>query len=238
MAAELSSAAQMWLGSSFCARHILANLADPPGRPVFWTREQTGEEACAWLLFRHKHSYLQRISGQFGSPGPDPLARGFCIPEAAVAASPRWERMLLFLSVALMESLGIRVKICAEPEYASVDGFVLLPGNRAIIATWVRADDIWHADYLTGGPAIRDFTDVTRHVTAHSVTDAVTPGHRLMALAAYLGLDWAWLWRRCADLGAHGCAGLIQPRSRLLSTQAVDAALRYVGMLGRQAAGK
>ncbi len=40
-----------------------------------------------------------------------------------------WERILLFLSVALMESLDIHVKICIEPEYADVDGFVLLPGK-------------------------------------------------------------------------------------------------------------
>jgi hypothetical protein len=201
---------------------------------VFWTREQTGEEACAWLLFRHKHRYLKQISGQFaGAAGP--LVRGFCVPEAAVTASAAWERVLLFLSVALMESMGIRVKICVEPEYAEIDGFVLLPGNRAIIATWVRAEGAWRADCVTRGPVIRGFADVTGHAAAHSVTEAATPGQRLTALAAYLGLDWGWLRRRCAGLGEHGCAGLIQPRSRLLSTEAVDAALRFVGVLDRDA---
>jgi hypothetical protein len=233
-AAGLTSAARMWLGSSFCARHILRNLASPECVPLFWTREQSGEEACAWLLFRHKHGYLKRISGQFaGTAGS--LIRGFCIPELAVTASPRWERILLFLSVALMESLDIHVKICIEPGYADVDGFVLLPGKRAIIATWVRADDIWHADCVTRSPVLRSFGDVTGHVTTHSVNEAAAPDHRLMALADYLGLDWPWLSRRCADLSEHGCAGLIQPRSRLLSTGGVDAALRYVGMLGRNA---
>ena len=62
------------------------------------------------------------------------------------------------------------------------------------------------------------------------------PGTSPCGLAAYLGLDWHWLWRRCADLGQHGCAGLARPRSRLLSTEAVDAALRFAGMLGRDAA--
>ncbi len=123
----------------------------------------------------------------------------------------RWERILLFLSVALMESLNIHVKICAEPEYASIDGFVLLPEERAIIATWIRADGIWHVDCVTRGSALRGFGDVTGHVTAHSVNEAATPGRRLTALAGYLGLDWPWLWRRCADLGEHGCTGLIQP---------------------------
>ncbi len=233
-AADLTSAARMWLGSSFCARHILRNLASPACVPLFWTREQSGEEACAWLLFRHKYGYLKRISGQFAGPA-DPLIRGFCIPEAAVSASPCWERILLFLSVALMESLDIRVKICVEPEYADVDGFVLLPGKRAIIATWVRADDIWHADCVTRSSVLHSFGDVTGHVTTHSVNEAAAPDHRLMALADYLGLDWLWLSQRCADLSDHGCAGLIQPRSRLLSTDGVDAALRYVGMLGRNA---
>ena len=60
------------------------------------------------------------------------------------------------------------------------------------------------------------------------------PAGRLAALAAYLGLDWPWLWRRCANLGEHGCAGLVYPLSGLLSTNAVDAALRFTGMLGLQ----
>ena len=55
------------------------------------------------------------------------------------------------------------------------------------------------------------------------MTEAATPGHRLAALAAYLGLDWPWLRRRCADR-------LARPRSRLLSTEAIDAALRFASM--------
>jgi hypothetical protein len=234
-AAGLTSAARMWLGSSFCARHILRNLASPACLPVFWTREQSGEEACAWLLFRHKYGYLKRISSQFADTAVS-LARGFCIPESAVTASARWERILLFLSIALMESLDIHVKICVEPGYADVDGFVLLPGKRAIIATWIRADDIWHVDSISRSSVLRGFGDVTGHATARSVNEAATPAHRLMALADYLGLDWPWLWRRCADLGERSCEGLIHPRSRLLSTEGVDAALRYVGMLGRDVA--
>jgi hypothetical protein len=231
-AADLTAAARLWLGSSFCARHIIRGLDSPPGVPVFWTREQTGEEACAWLLFRHKYGYLKRISDQFAGSA-DPLIRGFCVPEAVVAVSARWERILLFLSVALMESLGIHVKICTDPEYASVDGFVLLPGKRAVIATWIRADDIWHVDSVNRSSLLRDFGDVTGHVTAHSVNEAAAPGLRLRSLADYLGLDWPWLWRRCADLAEYGCDGLVPPRSRLLSAEGLDAALRYVGTLGR-----
>lgn len=36
----------------------------------------------------------------------------------------------------------------------------------------------------------------------------------------------------------HGCAGLVYPRSRLLSIDAVDAALRFTGMMGRNPAGR
>jgi hypothetical protein len=75
-------------------------------------------------------------------------------------------------------------------------------------------------------------------VTAHSVTDDATPAGRLRLLADYLALDWAWLTRRCAGLGRVGCARLIQPHSRLLSTQGVDGALRFAGSISAtQAAG-
>jgi len=103
---DLTSAARMWLGSSFCARHILRNLASRRAFRCSGHASKSGEEACAWLLFRHKCGYLKRISGQFAGAA-DSLIRGFCIPEAAVSVSPRWERVLLFLSVALMESLDI-----------------------------------------------------------------------------------------------------------------------------------
>ncbi|MGX7829785.1 hypothetical protein ACTG9Q_32340 [Actinokineospora sp. 24-640] len=58
-----------------------------------------------------------------------------------------------------------------------------------------------------------------------------TPPARLRALADYLDLDWAWLTRRCADLGDYGTAGLAQPRSRLLSTAGLDKACRFLGSL-------
>jgi hypothetical protein len=229
-AAGLTSAARMWLGSSFCAGHILRNLHGSGASPVFWTREQTGEEACTWLMFRHKLDYLTRISAQYSRPG-SPLIRGFCIPEQVTATLPRWERVLLWLAVALMESLGICVKICADPGYAGTDGFVLVPGDRAVIATWIRAEGIWYAGQTTHATDLRTFSDVAGYVTAHSVTDATTPAGRLRLLADYLSLDWAWLTRRCAGLGRSGCARLIEPHSRLLSTQGVDAALRFAGRI-------
>jgi hypothetical protein len=236
-AVGLTSAARMWLGSSFCAGHILRNLSEPAAAPVFWTREQTGEEACTWLLFRHKLDYLTRISALYGHAG-NPLIRGFCIPEQVTQSLPQWERILLWLAVALMESLGIWVKICADPGYAGTDGFVLVPGDRAVIATWIRAEGIWYAGQTTRAPDLRNFSDVAGYATGHSVTDDTTPAGRLRLLADYLALDWAWLTCRCAGLGRVGCARLIQPHSRLLSTQGIDAALRFAGSIaGTQPAG-
>ena len=54
----LSTVSRMWLGSDFCARHITRHSAAMTGAPTFWTREQTGEAASAWLLFAHKYDYL------------------------------------------------------------------------------------------------------------------------------------------------------------------------------------
>jgi hypothetical protein len=230
-AAGMTAVARMWLGSSFCARHILRNLTEPARAPAFWTQEQTGEEACAWLVFRHKHEYLRLISVAFGGRADQPLTRSFCIPESVAAAMPRWERILLLLAVALMESLDIKVTICADTGYAEIDGFALLP-DRAVIATWVRAEGIWFAGATSRAIDLRGFSEITGHANAHSVTDAATPAARLRALAEYLYLDWAWLSRRCAELGGIGCAQLIQPHSRLLSTTGLDAALRYAGSAG------
>src|SRR5439155_20830814 len=102
-AAGLSPVGHMWLGSDFCARHILRTLPELPDRPAFWTREQRGEEASTWLLFDHKHRYLHQTTRLLGPA----TVRAFCVPEHAVAPSARHERILLFLAVALMESLGI-----------------------------------------------------------------------------------------------------------------------------------
>jgi hypothetical protein len=64
-----------------------------------------------------------------------------------------------------------------------------------------------------------------------SITKAPTPHARLRALATYLDLPWSWLVTRCAALARYGVAGLIQPRSRLVSVAGLDAACAYVGSL-------
>ncbi|MEV4199362.1 hypothetical protein [Micromonospora globbae] len=162
------------------------------------------------LLFRHKHDYLQNLAGRFAG---GELSRSFCIPPDAVSSSPPAERILLLLAVALMESFGIRINVCAEPEYAAVEGFVLDRGRRVIVANWVDADSIWQVGVASGGPTMHDLGDVTAYAGARSAISARTPARRLRTLADYLELDWPWLVRRCGQLGEYGCAGFAEPRS-------------------------
>lgn len=60
--AELSTISYMWLGSDSCARFVVSNIHDFSNRPVFWTREQRGEEGSTWLFFKHKLDYLKATS--------------------------------------------------------------------------------------------------------------------------------------------------------------------------------
>ncbi|MGW2706899.1 helix-turn-helix domain-containing protein [Streptomyces sp. NPDC001340] len=223
----LNTVAHMWLGSDFCARHILRALPDLPALPAFWTREQRGEEASAWLIFDHKYPYLRETTKTLGSTS----TRAFCIPEDVVRSSPRYERILLFLAVALMESLGIQAQITADPAYEAVEGFVVAPDKEAVIANWVRGDGMWHVDVTARASVVREFTIAARDVSEDSLASASTAAGRLRALAQYLELPWSWLIERCGQLARHGSSGLIQSRSRLVSAAGIDAACAYVGSL-------
>jgi hypothetical protein len=229
VATDLANVSQMWLGSDFCARHILRHLVELDQVPEFWTREQRGEEASNWLLFRHKYDYLQAVSDRFAG---GELSRGFCIPSETITASPPAERTLLLLAVALMESFGIRVNVCADPEYTTIEGFVLDRGRQAIVANWVDADGIWHVGVAADRPTIHDYGDVAAYTSTHSVIAGPSPAQRLRELAEYLDLDWPWLVQRCGQLGEYGCAGFAEPRSRLLSLAGVDRACRYLARSG------
>lgn len=229
IAADLAPVSRMWLGSQFCASHILRHTDTLTDIPAFWTREQRGEEASTWLLFGHKYAYLHQSAGRASGSDTSPT-RAFCIPASTVADSSRPERILLLLAVALMESFGITVDVCAEPEYAAVPGFVFDGHRRAIVANWVGADGIWQVDVTDTMPLLREFADATGYARSHSVAGGDTPGARLHALAGYLDLDWAWLVRRCHELGEYGSAGIAQPRSRLLSTEGVDQACRFLAL--------
>ena len=231
-AAELSAVSKMHLGSAVCARHILRNAESLTSPPSFWTREQRGEEASTWLFLAHKYAYLERTTALFSTAAGGPT-RTFCVPRAAVEDSEPAERVLLFLAVSLMESFGLQVDVCAESEYTALQGFVLQQRRRAIVANWVGQDGIWHLDVTDHRATLREFADARGYASACSVTAGTSPGERLRTFADYLGLDWTWLTRRCGELGDYGTAGLVSPRSRLLSTAGVDRACSFVGGLSR-----
>jgi hypothetical protein len=225
----LTAAGSSWMGSYFCAQHIRTRLAQTSGLPMFWTREQFGEEAVGWLLYTHKHAYL-RHTEEFTSADAS-VTRTFCLPEVAVQDSQPYERLLLFLAVALMEMHHITVRVCTKQEFSSVDGFVLVPGEQVVIANWVRSEEMWHASTTASRSQLRFYTDIAGHAGSKDVIAGRTPLHRLQALAAYLRLDWSWVTRRCRALGEQGASSVIQPRSRLVSIDELDAVLLYVGSL-------
>ncbi len=227
---ELTSVGSHWLGSAFCAQHIGRQLGQVAEPPVFWTREQTGEQASPWLFFRHKVEYLKSLADRYAGSSR-PLARAFCVPEAEVARSSPAERVLLFLAIALMEAHGIVAHVIAKPEYSAVDGFALAPGRRAAVANWVRTEALWAVDATNRPPQLRSYHNVFQDAAAGSVIRGADPEARLRALAGYLGLDWAWLTSRCREVGAVGFAGLARPRSRLLTVDSLDEVLRFVGAL-------
>lgn len=84
--AQLSPVSYMWLGSVVCARFIISSTHDFFNRPIFWTREQCGEEASAWLFFRHKLDYLVATSKRF-TDSSGSTSRTFCVPEQVVRDS-------------------------------------------------------------------------------------------------------------------------------------------------------
>ncbi|WP_148710018.1 XRE family transcriptional regulator [Micromonospora sp. M71_S20] len=229
IAEELDSVSRLWIGSAFCADHIRRHYHLLSDVPTYWTREQRGEEASTWLLFRHKLRYLRETAERYRSAS-QPMTRMFCLPSHAVAASSTSERILLLLALALMESLGIHTAVTDDPEYTTLPGLVM-DKQRAIMATWIRADEVWHVDVTDRPNAIAAYRDAIGHVQAHSITASDTPGGRLLHLADYLNLDWNWLQSRCADLGQYSLAGLAEPRSRLLSLDGVDQACRFIGSL-------
>lgn len=232
MLVDLSAAGSSWMGSAFCARHIQQGLVDAREVPIFWTREQTGEEAACWLFFRHKLEYLRALDRFRGAA--DQSVRVFCLPEAEVARSERYERVLLLLAIALMERCGIRVRVVPQTEYSEVDGVALVPGQRAVVANWVRAPGgaLWAAGSTSSRGELRSYASVFADAQEADVLVGEDPASRLRALADYLGLEWSWLTARCQALGEYGVAGLVRPRSRLLTVEALDETLLFLGKLG------
>ncbi|GAA2254030.1 hypothetical protein GCM10010232_48680 [Streptomyces amakusaensis] len=227
----LTGAAAGWMGSAFCARYIGRRLERVSAAPVFWTREQTGEESAPWLFFAHKVDYLTELGARFGG-APDPIVRVFVVPEEQVRRSPRYERLLLFLAVALMERLGITVRVVVDEGFAGVDGFALVLGERVVVANWVRTEEVWAARTTTERRELAAYRDTVGEATAlDTLKQGEGPAGRLRALAGLLGLEWGWLVGRCRDLGSSGVTGMVVPRSRLITLSALEDTLVFVGAL-------
>jgi hypothetical protein len=158
------------------------------------------------------------------------MSRTFCLPSAQSETTVP-DRILLMLAAALMEAEGVRVQVCVEPAYTAVEGFVLTPGYRVVVANWLRGEQAWHVDVMADRPAVSAHADVVGYGRTRSVIASVSPAGRLRRLADHLGLDWAWLCRRAAELGAAGVDGLVAPRSRLLSAKGVEVALRFLATM-------
>lgn len=229
-APELSAVGAAWLGSRYCAWHAIRQLPGRAGSWTLWNRESRGEEAAARLFFRHQHLFLDQLQRR-PAAGQHTLASVFCVPAATVKDSPRFERILLFLAVAGMERRGLLTWVCAEPEYAQVDGFVLVHDDRAVITNWLRIPDVCQVDVTDRKARLRGYQDAVNHARTHSVADGATPSARLRALADHLELDWPWLTQRCRELSEYGTVDMLRPRSRLISLAEVDRILTYVGRI-------
>jgi len=187
-------------------------------------------------MFRHKHEYLRNVADRFAGPG-SALGRAFCVPEPVVRSSETYERILLFLTIAMMEMYGVKVWLTAEREYQDVEGFVLTR-NQAILANWVRGESVWRVATTSARREVAPYREVIGHVRAHSAVDGPTPAARLRALADYLDLDWTWLADRCRGLAEEGLTGMLRPRSRLLTLRALDQTLHFLGRLGNSGDGR
>jgi transcriptional regulator with XRE-family HTH domain len=218
---RLSDVSRQWLGSRFCASHITRHLTKLTSEPFFWSREQRGEEAASWLLWTHKLDYLRHTSARYAS-----LGRGFCIPEHKVRASPKYERILLLLAIALMESCGIDALVTPEADLGETEGFVL--ADDLIVANWLGGPGVWYVDTDAPASRWRTYRDISNHVATTSIIAQSTSVGRLQAMAAYLDIPWTWFATRCRELADAGVDGLAHPRSRLLSTEGLMDALRYV----------
>jgi len=223
---ELNVVSRRWLGSNFCSRHIVRHWDRLAGEPLFWTREQRGEDAVSWLIWSHKFEYLRSTSRRF-----DGARRGFCIPAHEVESSPLYERVLMLLAAALMEAFEIRVEVTTEPGFGEIEGFVL--ADDAIVANWLNAPGVWYVDAGVSVSRWSTYREVSGQLAAESVVDHPTAAGRLEGLADYLGIPWGWLRNRCQALALVGVDGIAQPRSRLLSTDGLNTAIRYLAYLDR-----
>ncbi|MDH6522379.1 hypothetical protein [Streptomyces sp. SAI-090] len=225
---ELTAAGSSWWGSAFCAQYIERELEGAGEIPVFWTREQRGAEAAPWLFFRHKIDYL-RSTGRFADGG-QATSRVFCVPEASVLRTERYERVLLLLAVALMERYGIRVRLVADSAYTDMDGVAFIPGQKAVVANWVRTGEaLWAASTTSSRGDLRSYGTAFGDAQQIDILTGSAPKSRLEELARFLDIDWGWVTTRCRAVAEQGIASLVRTRSRLLTSDGVEDALSFLG---------
>ncbi|MFM9540086.1 hypothetical protein [Streptomyces turgidiscabies] len=225
---ELTSAGSSWWASAFCAHYIERELQSAGEIPAFWTREQCGAEAAPWLFFRHKIDYL-KSTGRFADGG-QAATRVFCVPEASVARTEPYERILLLLAIALMERHGIRVRLVTDSAYADMDGVAFIPGQKAVVANWVRTGEaLWAANTTISRADLRSYGTAFADAEQIDLLTNADPKNRLEELARFLGIDWTWVTTRCRAVAEQGVAGLVQTRSRHLTNEGIDDALSFLG---------
>lgn len=156
--------------------------------------------------------------------------RVFCVPEAAVARTERYERILLLLAIALMERHGVRVRLVTHSAYADMDGVAFIPGQKAVLANWVRTGEaLWAASTTSSRGDLRSYGAAFGEAEEIDILASPDPKSRLEELARFLDIDWAWVTTRCRAVAELGVASLVRTRSRLLTSEGVDDALSFLG---------
>ncbi len=223
---DLTDVGAAWIGSHVCASYLRRHLDTTDTAPWLWSRVQYGGQAAGWLLFTERHQVLQLMQERSAEAGDAPGCV-FCIPESAVKSSEPYERLLLLLTMALMESYGLTARL--YPAQVNTAEFVLAPQRRAVVADWLSPDAVWHVNSTTSKSEINSLAHALDQARSHSITSASTPYERLHQAANYLECDWGWLVERCQELSAYGISGLLQLRSHLIQPSGIERALSFLG---------
>ncbi|MBO1329917.1 hypothetical protein [Streptomyces sp. VRA16 Mangrove soil] len=229
----LSRVGAAWMGMRHCAQHVLRHLRPSARSPLFWTRVRDAEHAAGWLFFASWPEYIATLGERFraGSAG---ARRVVVLPDTAVEEADTHERILMFLTVALMEAHSVPTWVCGDADHSGRSAFVLQPDEQVVVADWQGEDHLWHTDALHARGDLHAYADVLQRAHDSALTVSESPRERLLALADHLELDWTWLTSRCRELADYGLSGLLRPRSHRLSVAAVHQALAFVGTLVQQ----